>query len=431
MKIAFIRPSMFGIKSKDTMYPLVFAIVKAITPKNIDISFFDEHIEELPTYIDADIIAMTVETFSAKRAYLLAEKYKLQGKKVIMGGFHISAEPDEALEYCDSIIIGEIENIWNKVISDLENNSLKKIYESKTLTDLAAIKYDYSVFKGKKYNKIGLVQFSRGCKFNCEFCSVHAFFKNSIRTKPIEIILEEIKKIKEKFIFFIDDNLFSNEEEAIKLFKSLIPLKKKWACQISIDTAKNIELLKLMRKSGCILVLIGFESLNIENLRQMGKVPNIKYNNYEQIIRNIYNAHIMIYGTFLIGYDTDTKETAIELMDFALKNKFAIANFNPLMPMPGTKLYKNLKEKNKLTYKKWWLDNNYSYGDGMLIPKNMSPTDLMESCKKARYKFNSYINIFYRLLNWSNICNIKIFLLANLISKSEIKIKQGKKLGGK
>ena len=311
MKIAFIRPSMFGIKSKDTMYPLVFAIVKAITPKNIDISFFDEHIEELPTYIDADIIAMTVETFSAKRAYLLAEKYKLQGKKVIMGGFHISAEPDEALEYCDSIIIGEIENIWNKVISDLENNSLKKIYESKTLTDLAAIKYDYSVFKGKKYNKIGLVQFSRGCKFNCEFCSVHAFFKNSIRTKPIEIILEEIKKIKEKFIFFIDDNLFSNEEEAIKLFKSLIPLKKKWACQISIDTAKNIELLKLMRKSGCILVLIGFESLNIENLRQMGKVPNIKYNNYEQIIRNIYNAHIMIYGTFLIGYDTDTTAAVV------------------------------------------------------------------------------------------------------------------------
>ncbi len=434
MKIAFIRPSMFGSASKDAMYPLVFGIVKSLTPDDFDIVFYDERIEKIPDIIDADVVALSVETFSAKRAYKLSKKYMVQGKKVIMGGFHPSACPDEAITYCNSVIIGEIENIWASVLEDLKNGNLKQIYKAEKLADLSKIKYDYSVFKGKKYNKIALVQFSRGCRFACEFCSVHAFFKNSIRTKPIDDILNELKEIKENVIFFIDDNLFSNEQEAQKLFESLIPLKKKWACQISIDAAKNQDLLKLMKKAGCALVLIGFESLNIDNLKQMGKGANIKYNDYKTVIKNIYSAGIMIYGTFVIGYDNDTKDTAKNLMNFALENKFAIANFNPLMPMPGTRLYERLKEENRLIYDKWWLDDNYRYGDAMLKPKNMSEEELMQSCKCARYEFNSYRNIFRRLLNFKSNCanftNLILFLCANLISKSEIHTKQGKKLGG-
>lgn len=434
MKIAFIRPSMFGQKSKDAMYPLVFAITKAITPKDIEIIFYDERVEKLPQEIDADIIAMTVETFSAKRAYLLAEKFKKENKTVILGGFHPTACPDEAKEHCDSVLIGEIESIWMNALDDIKNGNLQKFYKSENLIDLSKIKYDYSVFKGKKYNNIGLLQFSRGCKYSCEFCSVHAFFKNSIRTKPIDIIIEEIKQIKEKFLFFIDDNLFSNEQEAIKLFEKLIPLKRKWACQISIDAAKNTALLKLMKKAGCTLVLIGFESLNNENLKQMGKGANLQNNDYKKIINNIYNAGIMIYGTFVIGYDNDTKETASNLMNFAIENKFVLANFNPLMPMPGTKLYDRLKAENMLVYDKWWLDDNYLYGNAMLTPKNMTTDDLMNSCKNARYKFNSFKNIFIRLLNFKSNCrnlqNISLFLLGNIVSKIEIHTKQGKKLGG-
>ncbi|MBQ4077866.1 B12-binding domain-containing radical SAM protein [bacterium] len=434
MKIAFIRPSMFGHNSKDAMYPLVFAITKAITPKDVEIIFYDERVEKIPESIDADIIAMTVETFSAKRAYLLAKKYKEQGKIVLLGGFHPTACPDEAIEYCDSVLIGEIESIWKKIINDIKNNALKKFYKTENLIELSKIKYDYSAFKGKKYNNIGLIQFSRGCKYSCEFCSVHAFFKNSIRTKPIDIIIEEIKQIKEKFLFFIDDNLFSNEQEAIKLFEKLIPLKRKWACQISIDAAKNTALLKLMKKAGCTLVLIGFESLNNENLKQMGKGANLQNNDYKKIINNIYNAGIMIYGTFVIGYDNDTKETASNLMNFAIENKFVLANFNPLMPMPGTKLYDRLKAENMLVYDKWWLDDNYLYGNAMLTPKNMTTDDLMNSCKNARYKFNSFKNIFIRLLNFKSNCrnlqNISLFLLGNIVSKIEIHTKQGKKLGG-
>lgn len=432
LKITFIRPSMFGVLSKDAMYPLVFAIVKSISPKDIKINFFDERVEKLPENIESDVIAMSVETFSAKRAYMLAEKYRAQGKKVIMGGFHPTACPDEVLEHADAVVIGEIENIWSEILADLKNGNLNQKYESNLPVDLSKVEIDYSVFDGKKYNPIGLVQFSRGCKFACEFCSVHAFFKNTIRTKSIQNIINEVKKIKEKLIFFIDDNLFSDESKAEELFKALVPVKKKWCCQISIDTAKNKSLLKLMKKSGCVLVLIGFESLNIQNLKQMGKTANIKINDYSDVIKNIYDAGIMIYGTFVIGYDNDIKETANQLCDFAVKNNFAIANFNPLMPMPGTKLYDRMKAENRLTYEKWWLDDNYLYGDAMLKPQNMSTYELMDSCKKARYKFNTYRNIFKRYFGVkANMQNPTLYWLANLISKAEIQTKQGKKLGGK
>jgi radical SAM superfamily enzyme YgiQ (UPF0313 family) len=434
MKIAFIRPSIFARPSKDAMAPLVFAIVKALTPKEFELVFYDEKIEEIPAHLDADAVAMSVETFCAKRAYKLAQKYGRMGKKVIMGGLHPTMMPDEALEVCDSVVLGELEGVWEQVLNDLKNNTLKKQYQSANWADLSAVKYDYSALEGKKYNPVGLVQFSRGCKYSCEFCSVCTFFKNTVRTKSIEATVQEVKQKREKFIFFIDDNLFSDETKARELFEHLTPLKKKWMCQMSIDAAKNSDLLKLMKKAGCMMVGIGFESLNIENLKQMKKSANIKHNDYEEIIKNIHECSIMLYGTFVVGYDLDTKNTASQLADFALKHKFAMANFNPLVPMPGTKLYERLEKEGRLTYKKWWLDDNYSYGNALLKPKNMSENELMESCKAARYRFNSCGSIFRRLLNFKANCkspaNTFFFLLSNLISRAEIHSKQGKKLGG-
>ena len=433
MKIDFIRPSMFAIPTKDAMYPLVFAIAKAMTPKDIEICFYDERVEKLPETFNSDYIIMSVDTFCAKRAYQLANELREKGKKIIMGGFHPSACPDEALQFCDAVMIGEMEGTWHALLEDLKKGELKKKYESDFQFDLNNINYDYSAFDRSKYNKIGLIQFSRGCKFACEFCSVSAFFKNTVRTKPVELVIEEIKQLKEKFIFFIDDNLFSNEEEAKKLFEALIPLKKKWFCQISLDVARNKELLKLMRKSGCSIALIGFESLAIENLKKMGKSANIKNNDYEQMIANIKEASIMIYGTFIVGYDNDTKETANNLVDFAIKHKFAAANFNPLMPMPDTRLYERMKKEGRLLVENWWIDENYQYGDGLFEPKNMSANDLMETCKNARFKFNSWKNIFVRFLdlktNLKGIINPFLFFYMNIVCKIEVSRKQGKKLG--
>jgi len=215
----------------------------------------------------------------------------------------------------------------------------------------------------------------------------------------------------------------------------LIPLHKKWICQISIDAANDTDMLKLMKQSGCIMVLIGFESLDINNLKLMKKGANIKNIDYKKIISNIYDCNLMIYGTFVIGYDFDTVESVKDTVKFAIDNRFAIANFNPLMPMPGTALYERLKSENRLLHERWWLDESYKYGDAMLRPRNLTPSELTEGCKNARFEFNSYKNIFKRLFlgrkaNANSIENMAIFLLSNLISRKEIMAKQGKELGG-
>ena len=435
MNIAVIRPSMFGEPSSDVMMPLVFAVLSSLTPHDIRLEFYDERAADLPDSISAPVIALTVETFAARRSYQLADRYRKEGKKVIMGGFHPSLMPQECLGHADAVIIGDAEDTWPLVIEDLRKDTLRSTYTSSGDFSLASVRYDYSVLSHRRYRLIGLVQYCRGCRYNCDFCSIHAFYHDSLRFRPIENVVEDIRNMKQKYLFFVDDNLFSDVEKAGQLFDAIKPLKKKWVCQVSMDAANNPEMLERMRRSGCIMVLIGFESLNIKNLKQMGKGANIKSGDYEKVIRNIYNAGLMIYGTFIVGYDGDTADTAGELKEFALKHKFAVANFNPLMPMPGTPLYARLAAEDRLPYRKWWIDEGYSYGDAMLNPAGMSGQELMESCRRARYEFNSVKCLIQRSLNRKansrTLSNLSIFWLAGIISAREIKFKQGRKLGGR
>lgn len=433
MRIAFIRPSMFGEPASDVMMPLIFAVIRPLTPPEMQIDFYDERARKLPEDIPADIIAMTVETFAAQRAYQLSDRFRREGKTVIMGGFHPSMMPQECLRHADAVIIGDAEDTWPSMLQDLAAGRLKQQYESHGDFSLSDTKYDYSVLQHKYYRLIGLVQFCRGCRFSCDFCSIHAFYPDGIRFRNLENVIDDITNLRQKYLFFADDNLFSNADKAAELVRALKPLKKKWVCQISMDAANNPDLLKSMRASGCIMVLIGFESLSINNLKQMGKGANIACGDYEKIIRNIYDAGLMIYGTFIIGYDSDTKDTAKTLMDFAMKHKFAVANFNPLMAMPGTPLYKRLDSQGRLVRRYWWIDDGYRYGDAMLVPACMTVQEFVESCRKARYEFHSVRGILRRITNYKansrSLSNLIIFLGAGIISGREVRFKQGRKLG--
>ena len=434
MKVTVIKVSMLEGKGYDAMKPLLFAIMDAITPEDIEVEYYYERVEDLPNKLDSDVIALSVETFAARRAYELCKKYKRKNNKIVMGGFHPSMLPDEALEHCDAVLIGDAEDTWPALLNDMKKGKIKKKYVSSNKVNMAKIDFNSKAFNGKKYNKIGLVQFSRGCKFNCDFCSIRSFYNCKVRQKSIKEIVEEIKKIKEKLLFFIDDNIFLDENSALELFNAIKPLKKKWACQISMDVAFNDKLLKAMKDSGCILVLMGFESLNPKNLKLMNKVANLNIKKYEEAIKNIYKYNLMIYGTFVLGYDYDTKEDIIRTMQFALDNNLTLANFNPLIPMPGTRLYKRLEDNNELIFDKWWLEKSFCYGDSAYYPKSMSPDDLKEGCKEARFTYNTYKNIFKRLIrNKAHLkpYNLFVYMVLNLISRKEIHRKQGKVLGGK
>ena len=433
MKIAFIRPNLYDDRSSDAMEPLCFAILKSLTPPDVDVSFFDERLEEIPFDHPADLVAMTVETYTARRAYQIADRFRRRGIRVVMGGYHPTFLPEEVLGHADAVVKGDADGVWARVVEDARNGSLQSVYESPEFPSLDRYMPDRSVFEGKKYAPMGLVQFSRGCRFNCSFCSIRAFYGNSLRHRPIEAVVEDIRRSGKRHIFLVDDNLFLDVETARALFEALIPLKISWSCQVSIDIARDADLVRLMRRSGCISALIGFESLDLASLRELKKHWNTKWQSYDDAINVFRDAGIMLYGTFVFGCDNDTVASFDRSVDFAVRNKFLLANFNPLTPTPGAPLFERMKKEGRLLHDRWWLDPNFRYGDATYEPLGMSASELTEGCFSARRKFNTANSILRRMLDAR--ANIRtpyragIYLAANLVSRREIHSKQGRRLG--
>ncbi|MCB0845851.1 MAG: B12-binding domain-containing radical SAM protein [Bacteroidetes bacterium] len=433
MHITYIRPNFSDMRSTDAMQPLAFAILYGLTPPDVEILFMDERLAPINFNIQTDLVAISVESFTAARSYQIAGKFRQRGIPVVVGGYHPTFLPDEALRFADAVVIGDAEDVWPQVIEDARLKQLKKIYTNDSQGCLDGIKYDRGIFKGKKYARITPVQFSRGCRFACDFCSIHAFYGRNLRQRPVKEVLAEIEALDTDLIFFVDDNLLGNEERTRELLEGLVSLNVRWSCQVSIDVAKNTELVELMAKSGCIVALIGFESLDTQNLIQMKKKWNIKDGDYATAIKKFYDNGIMIYGTFVFGYDNDTVDSFDPALDFALQQKLFIANFNPLMPTPGSKLYDRLKKEGRLLYDNWWLDPEFKYGKTIFQPKRMTPEQLEEGVFRLKRSFYQYSSIFSRALNFQsnsrNLFNLAIFLQANLVSRREILRKQGTNLG--
>jgi len=421
---------MTGKQSSDALKPLAFAILHSLTPSDVTTIFYDECVEKLPDVIDGDAVVFSVETLAAKRVYTLARQYKQENPnlKIIMGGFHPTAVPDEALLYADTVVTGDAEPVWGNLITDLRSGALKPLYTSTNDLMLSFNKTNHSIFAGKKYAKIGVVQWKRGCLFNCDFCSIRAFYKSCVIEREIDDVLREIADMKEKIFFIADDNLFHDRNKLKVFLTKLVPLKKKWGCQISVNVAKDFEILDLMKKSGCIMAIVGFESLNESTLTEIGKQQRVA--EYDNAVRVIHSYGIMFYATFIFGYSNDTFDSFGHVYDFVMKHKLAIVNFNPLMVMPGTSLYDELNKQDKLIDPQWWLSENYSYGDATHYPDNMTPEQLAEGCKKLRYKFYSLRSILWRMFKPVNIRHLFVFALINAISYIEIRRKQKLKHGG-
>ena len=431
MRVGFVRPSMTGRPSSDALQPLIFDVIDALTPSSIELDCHDQMARPIPDRIEADAIALTVETFAARSAYKIADRHRALGIPVILGGYHVTACPDEAAEHADAIVVGEAEDTWPRLLDDLAGGRLAPRYQSGNTNDLAhQAAPRRNLIERKQYPPLGVVQFSRGCRYTCEFCSIHAFYGHAVRTRPIDDVLSEIRQRPEKLLFFTDDNLFADRERARELFAGLIGAGKRWVCQISMDVAEDTELLALLRRAGCLMVLIGFESLDVANLKQMRKGANLRAADYERVIAKIHRAGLMIYGTFVIGYDHDTPATAPQLVDFASRHGFSIANFNPLMPMPDTGLYDRLAAEGRLLHDRWWLDPAFRYGDAMFTPAAMSPAELTAACRDARFAFYSRPSIARRA--WRNAASptqLGVHLAANLVSRRAIHAKQGARLG--
>jgi radical SAM superfamily enzyme YgiQ (UPF0313 family) len=432
VKVTFINPNFSAARSADAMEPLAFAVLSGLTPPDVARVFYDERVERLPLEEPTDLVALSVVTFTAKRAYGIAATYRSRGIPVVMGGPHPSLVPDEAASYADAVVIGDAEGAWPRLLDDLRRGHLQKRYSTDPKQALTGLVVDRTIFRGKQYLPISCVQFGRGCRFKCDFCCIHALYGNSRRTRPVAEVVEEIARLPRRLLFFVDDNLFLDHSSVRALMEMMIPLKVRWACQISLDGARDTGLVDLMRRSGCVAVYLGLESLDPASLAQMGKSQNLRLD-YAQTVARFRDHGILVCGSFAFGYDADTRASIQAAVDFALRNMLCLAHFNILFPVPGTGFYARLHQEGRILYDPWWLSDVFQYGDCYFLPNRMSPQELEDAVFEARYRFNSLASILRRAMdlraNARGILRPVLYLFSNLINRREMLRKHGLHFG--
>jgi radical SAM superfamily enzyme YgiQ (UPF0313 family) len=432
VKLSLVRPNLGDFRSTDAMPPLALGILAARSP-GWTVSLYDEKVESLPADDRPDLAALSVETFTARRGYAIADGYRSRGIPVVLGGYHPSLLPGEALEHADAIVIGDAEGVWEQLLADFESGRMARRYGGGNERPLDDYRLDRSIYRGKRYAPLHVLQYGRGCRFACEFCSIHSFYGRSLRVRPLPGLLREIDASPaDGMLFFVDDNLFGRQRDLLALLDALTPARRRWACQISIDVARDPKLLDRLAAAGCRFALIGFESLNRDSLIQMGKRWNRVSGTYPQVVHALHARGIGIYGTFVFGYDADSSDSIRRTLDFALESRLEIANFNALTPTPGSALYARLLAEGRLLRPQWWLDQDYRYGDAIFQPRGMSAAALAAGVFGAREKFYSWSSIGRRVLRFGSRISpqqMGITMAANLISRREIYRKQHRVLG--
>lgn len=445
MKITFLRPNIGRLENgsyidEGRMEPLTLGVIAAYTPSDVECVLYDDRMEAIPFDEPTDLAAISVELFNARRAYEIALEYRKRGVPVVMGGFQPTLAPDECLEYADAIVQGDAETIWPSVVNDARAGRLQQRYIGQTeYPQPGGVLPRRDLFEGKGYLPISLVQYGRGCRFACEFCSISTFFKRQQIVRPVQEVLAEIADQNRNLIFFIDDNLVSDREAAKDLLRALIPLNIRWVSQGSIDMTEDDELMDLIEASGCQGLVIGFESLQPASVRKMRKACNLSkkfkgWDRYEPQVGILRKHHLQTWAAFTLGHDTDTIESILDTLAFAEDNKFCFAAFNILMPYPSTPLYDRLKAEGRLLYDgKWWLHPDYRFNHAAFIPSNMSPDELTEAVWQCRKRWNSLPSIFKRVwdtqTHLSSIYRLGTYLVYNRLYAHETLTKQGMRFG--
>lgn len=438
MKITFITPHVGRKSSKEyvrtwQMEPLTIATLAGLTPPDVEIAYYDERVERIDFDAQTDLAAITVETYTAKRAYEIAAEYHRRGVRTLLGGYHVTLIPDEAQGFADSILVGYAEPLWEQVVRDAERGMLARRY-----TQNKAQPYEYGmprrdIFQGKPYFKLSCLETGRGCPLNCNFCSIAAATSSRYNGRSIDSIVAEIALLKNRNIFFVDDNFVGNLRHARDLCRELIPLKINWVGQGTLNMARDEKLLEIMAESGCAGVLIGFESLRHDTLQLMDKKLNVVMGDYQTLIDRLHQHGIGLYGTFIFGYDSEASEDTLRTAEAAIDFGLFIAAFNHLLPFPGTPLYEQFRQQGKLTDEQWWLSPTFRFGDVPFNPRNMTAQELHELCLKARRRFYSLPGMIRRSANIkgnaTTLRKAAAFWGINALLRKEIGQKDGLPLG--
>jgi radical SAM superfamily enzyme YgiQ (UPF0313 family) len=358
--------------------PITGIHLAALTPVAHSVRVIHQQVEDVNLDSDADVIALSFFSGFAPEAYRLATEYRKRGKIVIAGGPHVTFAPEEALGFVHSVVIGEAESVWSELLQDIERGTLRERYigESMPLADLPTPRYD---LLRPQFFVRRVVQATRGCPFSCSFCTVPVL-NPGFRTRPVEDVLRDIRYDRfrwwwqRKVVWFWDDNLTVKRDYAMELLERMVPLRKWWLTQASMDITQDDELLDLMRESGCIGVFFGIESFSEESLEDAGKRQN-KVAEYRRRIKKLHDRGICVMAGFISGFDGDTPESiramAKELDEIGVDVPF----LSILTPFRGTASYGKMRALGRLREELGWeFYNGYNVA---FVPRNMSSAELL------------------------------------------------------
>lgn len=373
-----------------SMLPSLY--VAASMPSYVETKILDEDVEPVNFDLDVDLIGISFMTFNAPRAYEIADEFRSRGKKVIFGGYHPTFMPGEAIQHADAICIGEAEYNIPRMMHDFLNGGLKKFYESElvNLKDLPIV--NRNLLDNNSYVTLNAMQATRGCYNRCEFCSVAAFNRYKIRTRPVEQVIDELKSLG-KYVLFMDDNIILDKDYAKELFTAMIPYKKKWFSQCSVNIADDDELLNLAVKSGCSGLFVGFESLSQKSLGEWNKHCN-RRKNYLEIVRKMHKNGLAIFGAFVFGSDEDTADIFEHTLDFLLESNIETLQSTRLTPFPGTPLFEKLKAEGRIFDMDW---SHYDFFHVVHQPRNMEVDELHKGTAWLQKQFYSRKHIIRRI----------------------------------
>jgi radical SAM superfamily enzyme YgiQ (UPF0313 family) len=433
MKIYLISPTHYtpdGNLVKSVHYwtsAITLPYLKALTPPEHTVTFTDEIMQDVDVNTDADLIGLTAMGPQIARAYDLADYFRSRGKKVVMGGSWVSLNTEQALLHCDAVVKGEAEYIWKDVLDDFAAGRNKQIYQASKWHSMVGMpSFDYTtlpLFRPDLFKKSAFYRMyfhwpvlaSRGCPHPCEYCTVQTYYDRTFRSRPVDEVLadmETIKRLGGKRVLILDDNPIGNVKYAKELFKAMIPLKMEWASQMTINIARNDELLDLAAKSGCRSLSIGLESVTQENLEEVNKGFN-KAGRFEDDLAKIRSKGIQVIALMMVGFDGDDTTSFDKTLDFLVKNKLTFLKLFTPCPYPGTKYYDDMDKAGRILTKEW---NRYDYGSPLIQPTHMTPKEMMEGFNYVYNNFYSLKNIFKRMTYAprANLLEHAFYLIANL-----------------
>ncbi|MFH2019991.1 MAG: radical SAM protein [archaeon] len=396
MKILLIKPKWYldyaPYKYTEVIrFPPVNLGIIAALSNGHDVRIIDEDGEQIPYNEKFDLVGITIVAFTADRAFKIADKFRKNGVKVILGGIHPSLVPKDCIKHADSVAIGEVEYTWKEILADAKKGKLKRIYDcSKIKVNMDDIPFPRRDLYNQKYT-FEAFQATKGCSHGCRFCYLSDVPWSSFKTRSIPKVIDEIKQIKTPYIIFLDDNLFLNKNYARELFKAMIPLKKLWWAQAPSDIYKDEELVRLMSKSGCYAVAIGFQSFNPSSLENAHVLHN-KVSEYQTLIKLLHKYNIMVQSFFIFGFDSDTKAVFKDTVTMIKKLDIDDAYLYILTPYPGTGLYKELEKEGRIVVKDL---SKYNWYNCVFTPKNMTIKDMHEG---IRWSYNELTTHFRRQL---------------------------------